>query len=188
MSGRIRRFRHHSVRVSDKTLWLFVEIETTTGLVGVGEATLARQATAVLRHVERLGTGLVGHSAHPSVLATQAAPDTLAAAAALSATDMALHDIEAQHRGQSLAALLGGARRERIPLYANINRRTYDRSPAGFAASARDAAALGFTTFKIAPFDEVTPEMLAADPARRCLEPGLARIAAFAMRSAPLAS
>jgi galactonate dehydratase len=177
MSGEIRRFRHHSVRVSDKTLWLFVEIETGSGLVGVGEATLAKQGTAVLRHIERLGTGLVGRSARPDVLAAQAAADTLAVAAALSAIDMALHDIEAQDRGESLAALLGGARRERIPLYANINRRTYDRSPTGFAASARDAAARGFTTFKIAPFDEVTPEILANDRTRCCLEPGLVRIA-----------
>jgi galactonate dehydratase len=53
--------------------------------------------------------------------------------------------------------LLGAASRQYIPLYANINRRTVDRSPDGFAASARIAVERGFSTIKIAPFDGVAP-------------------------------
>ncbi len=102
-------------------------------------------------------------------------PRTLAEAAAVSALDQALWDVAARRAGQSLATALGGERRSSIPLYANINRRTADRSPAGFAASARDALAAGFEAFKIAPFDEVVP---GAARVPGSIGPGLARIAA----------
>ena len=75
-----------------------------------------------------------------------------------------------------LCDLLGTARRTAIPLYANINRRTRDRSPEGFAASARDALKQEFTAIKIAPFDEVSAESL--KEGLGVLDAGLSRIAA----------
>jgi galactonate dehydratase len=66
-------------------------------------------------------------------------------------------------------------RREAAPLYANINRRTRDRRPEGFAASARLAMAAGFEAVKIAPFDEVAPDR---PRVAGSLAPGLARMAA----------
>jgi galactonate dehydratase len=77
-----------------------------------------------------------------------------------------LWDLSARNAGRPIAELLGGARRDRVPLYANINRGTTDRSPAGFAARAAEAAALGFGAIKIAPFDN--------------MQEGYARIAAAA--------
>ena len=50
-------------------------------------------------------------------------------------------------------ALLGGACRDEIRLYANINRATTDRSPQGFAANAAAAVAQGYDAVKLAPFD-----------------------------------
>jgi galactonate dehydratase len=95
-----------------------------------------------------------------------AVPTDLVKAAAYSAVEQALWDLAARNAGRPIAELLGGARRERVPLYANINRGTTDRSPAGFGARAAEAAALGFGAIKIAPFDN--------------LQEGYARVAAAA--------
>ena len=82
---------------------------------------------------------------------------------------MALLDLEGQALGQPIHALLGGAVRQHVPLYANINRRTVERTPASFAASAAVAIAAGYTSFKLAPFDEITPERCAeGDIASTC--------------------
>jgi len=168
-----------------KTRWVFVRIATASGAVGFGEATLPRPEPGRLEHAAaRMRQHAVGREVHPAILAKVDAPRTLAEAAVFSATDQALWDLWARGRGVSLATALGGARREPVPLYANINRRTIDRSPEGFAASARDARAKGFDLLKIAPFDEVTPG-LAPGERRAAAEPGLARIAAVCAEVAP---
>jgi galactonate dehydratase len=95
-------------------------------------------------------------------------------AAAISAIDQALWDVMAQERGESLAKALGEPRRTTIGLYANINRGTLDRSPAGFAARATEAVTSGFDAIKIAPFDNVRPEISEGE----LLTAGLDRIAA----------
>ncbi|RLR17659.1 hypothetical protein D8L93_07530, partial [Sodalis-like symbiont of Bactericera trigonica] len=76
-------------------------------------------------------------------------------AALISACDQALGDIKAKAQALPLCALLSPTPARYISVYANINRKTLDRSPAGFAASARPAIARGHTAIKIAPFDEV---------------------------------
>jgi galactonate dehydratase len=91
---------------------------------------------------------------------------------------MALLDLEGQRTGQPVHALLGGARRDKVLLYANINRRTTPRTPEAFAASARLAAGRGYGIFKLAPFDEITPEVCREDDFDALLELGLERIAA----------
>ena len=48
---------------------------------------------------------------------------------------------------------IGGALNEVLPVYANINRATNQRDPAGFAANAAAAVADGFKAIKAAPFD-----------------------------------
>jgi galactonate dehydratase len=166
-----------SARVSDKTVWTFVRLDRAEGRSGWGEATLQGAAAAVHAHVLRLAPALVGRSLSLPTdvmdLVGTCGRDA-AEAAAISALDQALWDLLAQERGEPLAAVLGVPRRTTIGLYANINRGTLDRSPAGFAARARDAVRSGFDAIKIAPFDEVRPD--AADAGR--LRPGLERIAA----------
>jgi galactonate dehydratase len=173
MHDRVRRISAHVVEVTPKTHWIFVELATVAGLVGVGEATLANRDGAVLAALRALGPAVfaLGHAA-PAPLGV---PCGLAEAAALSAVDQALWDIAARRAGTSVAEALGGARREAVPLYANINRRTRDRRPEGFAASARLAVAAGFEAVKIAPFDEVAPE---GPRVAGSLSPALARMAA----------
>jgi galactonate dehydratase len=102
----------------------------------------------------------------------------LPAAAATSAFDQALIDLAARRAGTTVAETLGVKRAGDVVLYANINRRTLDRSPQGFAASARDARALGFGAYKIAPFDGVSPANASTAYGRGLIAAGLARAAA----------
>jgi galactonate dehydratase len=173
MRDRVTRVSAQVVEVTPKTRWIFVEVTTGSGLVGVGEGSLNNQDAAVLREMRALSAAIFAlPQAAPSSLPR---PVGLPQAAAVSAIDQALWDIAGQRAGVSLAQALGGVRRGTIPLYANINRRTLDRRPEGFAASAREAIAAGYAAVKIAPFDEVAPDAARVPGA---LAPGLARIAA----------
>jgi galactonate dehydratase len=170
-----------SVQVSDKTVWTFVRLDTRDGRCGWGEATLGDFA-AVHAHIGRLAPAMVGRTlfAQADVIDIVALHACDAAeAAAISAIDQALWDVMAQARGEPLARMLGEPRRTMIGLYANINRGTLDRSPAGFAARAAEAVASGFDAIKIAPFDGMRPDD-ADDAAHtaKMLAAGLARIAA----------
>ncbi len=175
---RLRTIATVSARVSDKTVWTFVTVEAEDGRRGWGEATLQGEADAVHREVASLRPVLLGRELSPESEIKQIAETcgrNRAQAAAISALDQAVGDVIAQSVGQRLAAALGPAPRDRIKLYANINRGTLDRSPAGFAARAFDVKQRGFDAVKIAPFDEVRP----GEPtAAGAIDPGLARIAA----------
>jgi galactonate dehydratase len=170
-----------SARISAQTVWTFVRVRDAAGRAGWGEATLTDQAAAVHAHVERLAPILVGQPLRspPTDLAAKfGRVQSIAEAAATSAIDQALWDVTAQAKGRSLARMLGDARRTTIPLYANINRGTRDRSAAGFAARALEAMRCGFDAMKIAPFDGVRPDMAETTEGRRLIARGVERIAA----------
>ena len=116
------------------------------GTEGWGEGTLEGRSAEVAAEIEAFNGRLP---------ALGPIPTDLVKAAAYSAVEQAMWDLKARAAGRPLAELLGGAKRERVALYANINRGTTDRSPAGFAARAAEAAALGFGAIKIAPFDNM---------------------------------
>jgi galactonate dehydratase len=112
------------------------------------------------RAARRLGPRIIGAPCDPrfdGMAIVGAEPADKVVAAFVSALDHSLWDIEGQRQNRPLHALLGPQRSTAVPLYANINRRTIDRSPAGFAESARRAVADGYTAIKIAPFDDVRP-------------------------------
>jgi galactonate dehydratase len=168
-----------TVDVTPRTRWIFVEIADADGVKGFGEATLAENSSGVADAARSISKVLVERRLPPAeALALLGKPGSLVEAAAVSAVDQALHDILARRRGVSLAALLGGERREQIGLYANINRRTTDRTPEGFAESARVALNAGHNAIKIAPFDEITPAVCVDAGFTVALESGLRRIAA----------
>ena len=182
----LRRLALNVCSVSGKTRWLFVSLETADGRVGWGEATLQGAEAAVAAALASMADAVLGASPeHPDAFAASMAPSALAEAAAASAVDQALWDLQAHQAGMSLAEALGGARRDRLPVYANINRRTLLRTPEGFAASARDALAAGFRAIKIAPFDEVDPALCARGDGGAAMRAGLARIAAVRDAAGP---
>lgn len=169
----------HFVRVTHKTCWTIVRLHTGDGRIGDGEATLTGREDALVAAAEGTVPLALAQAdlRNPGEFAALLAPVTIQDAAIVSAIDQALWSLHAQGAGQTLAWMLG-VQRDRIPVYANINRRTEDRNPEGFASSARAAVAAGHIAFKVAPFDEVTPEVCAQGDGAKAIQTGLARVAA----------
>lgn len=171
----------HRLRWAERTTLVVVELHTTDGLIGLGEATMSGDDTAAACEIRRLFTTLLDGSDTTRIpvlidaLARHAQTATsLPIATAASAVEQALWDVRGQRLGLPVCALLGGARHDLIPLYANINRVPGDRTPAAFAAQAAAAIAAGFPAVKCAPFDEVLP----ADDSDEGLAAGVDRVRA----------
>jgi galactonate dehydratase len=166
------------LRVSPRSQWIMVTVRTSAGRAGFGEASLHFSENTVVAAVASIGTGLTGLGVAEALQWIGGLdPGDLITTSAHCALDQALHDLEAQRLEQPICRLLAHEPAKRLDVYANINRRTRDRSPIGFAASARDAVAAGFSALKIAPFDDLTPDH-DRDAARPLLEAGFARMAA----------
>lgn len=159
-------------RVTPKTVWAFVETHHASGAAGLMEVTLPNREAALVQAFELLANEVF--TARPREATSD---DPMPVATVLNGLAFARADAEARAMGTSLAGRLGRDG-SRIPVYANINRRTVDRSPEGFAASARHARAIGFRAFKIAPFEEVSVKACAAGGGERLMQAGLARLAA----------
>ncbi len=168
------------VNVTPKTNWTFLLVRAEDGRTGIGECTLANQEPLVMAEAARLAANVTGADARDRNRLARLiphAPGGLAAATVLSAFEQALCDLNAQHTGQPVHRLLGGALRDSVPLYANINRGA-ERTPAGFAAAARRAVAEGFGAVKLAPFEPLVWEDGVSAANRAAYAQGLARIAA----------
>ena len=176
------------VAVNHRGDWLCVRLSTDEGLCGLGEASHGgarprRDAivTTILEEQCRpllLGTDPRVPLAALAPLQALQAGQGLAHATALSACEQALWDLAGQAAGVSVARLFGGPLRERIPLYANINRATTARTPEGFARNAAAAVAEGFQAIKLAPFDGMDRRRLRDPDQRARLHHGLACVAA----------
>lgn len=170
----ISRARLQLARISPKTVWAFVRLSFASGVEGIGEASLNGRERALIDAAVAHLPGWVERGLDDVPITGLPLPT----AALRTAFDVACHDAAGRRASKSLAAMLGGDPATTIPLYANINRRTADRSPEGFAASAAHALARGFDAFKIAPFDEVTRELCGAGQGAQAMQTGFARIAA----------
>lgn len=146
----------YGVRISDRTHWVFVEVTCSDGLTGTGEATLPGFDGTLFALARWASDKLSGQPAWPNVT-EQLLRDVRAGRAQwaiASAVEQALWDAQGKRLGVPVSTLLGGALREQIPLYANINRGVAARTPEAFAERARKAADDGFPIIKIAPFDK----------------------------------
>ncbi|HEV7458816.1 MAG TPA: mandelate racemase/muconate lactonizing enzyme family protein [Roseococcus sp.] len=179
MSTRIAALDFLGVAVTPKTNWCFLLLRTEGGLTGLGECTLSGQEALLAAEAARLATEVTGQDAlarNRLARLLPHAPGGLVAHTVLSAFEQALWDVAAQAAGAPVRVLLGGALRDRVPLYANINRGVAPRTPEGFAAAARRAVEAGFGAVKLAPFDPIIWED--AEGWRAGYAEGLARIAA----------
>ena len=146
------------VHVNHRGDWILILVHTDAGLTGVGEASHSSNDALLLDLLARVKGGLIGLEAHNihqlwqklAGLNVGRIGHTL-----LSGIEMAMWDAFGQQVGQPIHALLGGALRKRLRLYANINRHVRDRAPASFAQAAAQAVDEGFTAIKLAPFDEL---------------------------------
>lgn len=180
----IARLEPLILNVSAKTNWFFVRVTTDSGIQGVGEASLngwEPLQEAFLRHIAADFEGQPVADIAKLTRVFAYAPHGLVGASVLSAIEQALSDVMGQSAGVPVYAWLGDYAQPLIPVYANINRATVERSPAGCAASAQRALARGFRGVKIAPFDGVCSEDFAADwpGQRRRIDAGIARVVAM---------
>ena len=146
------------VHVNHRGDWVHVVVETDAGITGVGEASHSGNDALCAAAVEQFDAVLQGDDPRKIARIRQALrlkDGGRAYNTALSGLEQALWDVLAQSLGVPLHVLFGGAVRDRLRLYANINLHVTDRSPDGFARAARQAAEEGFTAVKMAPFDEM---------------------------------
>ena len=163
---RITGFELLPVRATERTVWLMVRLWTDGGLSGLGEASDAfgfagttKQNSQRMESELRRFFELVNRRSPLDIEAYRAAGEGIAVAGGLlsataySAIEQALWDLAGQSLEVPVSTLFGGAVRQSLPVYANINRATKARTPEGFAETARRAAADGFRAVKAAPFD-----------------------------------
>jgi galactonate dehydratase len=187
---RVREITVTRLPVNHRGDWIFVALTDDAGHVGYGEASHSGDDAATIALLEGPLPGQI--QTHEwddpatawGILDAAAPTDTprRVAATAASAVEQALWDLRAQREGVGLPRLLAeqspnSTAAPMVPLYANINRATVDRSPDGFAANAARAVHEGFRIVKLAPFDEVTYDTAPA-VRRRLAERGLERVAA----------
>src|SRR5688572_12602292 len=178
MPGAIAAVSTHQLRVNHRGDWVFVRVQSDDGLVGWGEASHSGNDAAVRAEVDALAARAVGHSffdVEALIQPLQAVGRGRVAAAAASGLEHGLWDLIGKACGQPVHRLLGGRLRDRIPLYANVNRAVVDRSPEAYAAAARGAVDEGFAAVKCAPFDGVAWPTIDLPEGRRALGLGLAR-------------
>lgn len=169
------------VHVNHRGDWVFVVVDTDAGLQGIGEASHSGNDSLLLPVIHYFNETLIGQNP----LAIEAIWSRLARMdggrivnTAISGLEQALWDILGRHLNTPVHTLFGGAVRDRLRLYANINRHVTDRSPAGFAKAARQAVDEGFTAVKLAPFDElVRPDHIRTGP-HAAWRTGVARVEA----------
>lgn len=164
----------------DPRAWVAVQLGTSGGLTGIGDATSGerepRMATAAVRAMFEVVRGRTPFAIERLREAAQrevaaAGPERRRrTAAGCSAVEQCLWDLQGKLLGLPCHELFGGRLRDTVHTYANINRATRgaDRTASGFAKQARLGVEAGFDAFKLAPFDHLarntadSPERLAA--------------------------
>ena len=180
--SRIAGITAHPFNVSPRTNWFFVRVACDDGREAWGEASLTGWEPMLEAFVRLKGAELLGQdvaSAAHGLRVSALSAGGLVANAVVSALHQALATLEAQALGVSLGALLGQRRHDAVALYANINRATTERTPAGFCAVARRAMAVGITGFKAAPFEGVTPANCTSAEGRARIRHGIDCLAAL---------
>ncbi len=183
----------HVIKVNQRGNWIFIELLTNKGIIGLGEASHGAPSSAegVKQMQKELATFFEmvkgessfaieqyrqrgWQSARSGETRSGQTQSGLAASTAFSAIEQALWDINGKALGIPVFQLLGGKVREKIKCYANINRATNEkdaqgrRTAAAFQKSAELALQQGFKAIKMAPFDEMkplpsTPQQIDAD-------------------------
>lgn len=137
---------------------VFVELETDTGLVGVGEVRPVNKTDSFIAVVEELaGRYVVGTDPFDTerlawaIERLEYGRPSEHGQSALAAFDVASWDLIGQTLGVPIWKLLGGMFRDRVPAYANGWYQA-DLEPAQIAELARTVVARGYRAMKLDPF------------------------------------
>ncbi|MDE0084120.1 MAG: mandelate racemase/muconate lactonizing enzyme family protein [Candidatus Poribacteria bacterium] len=179
---KIKNIETEIIRVNHRGNWLFVKLHAEDGTTGIGEASHGRDDERVKHLIDTLKPDIIeinvfeleafrrrffreseGHTYHT----------------AFSGIEQAMWDLVGKALDVPSYQMLGGKCRNRIRLYANINRAALDRSPNGFARNAEQAVAEGFTAIKCAPFDGVSVSDVSKGTLTSAIRLGIDRIRAI---------
>ena len=139
--------------------WVLFRLHTDAGLTGVGDASHgsrddSRIASLGRDLLEAFGKRSIFDVEHLRQIALPRVRELgRPAAVALGGLEQCLWDLQGTALGVPVCQLFGGALRRKLRCYANINRSTEERTPAGFARMAQKAVRAGFDAVKLAPFD-----------------------------------
>ena len=163
----IARIETHVFNVSAKTNWVFISVTSTDGRTGWGEASLIGWEPMLVTASQALALEWQGRplaDAQAGLRVSPQSPGGLVFNTVVSAVQQALACLlDGSVPGAPAAPELSAAvLRQCVPLYANINRATRLRTPQGFVETALRARAQGFSRFKAAPFDGLTPALCAS--------------------------
>ena len=180
------------VRATERTVWLIVRLRTDGGLTGLGEAsdafgfanTTKQDAARMESELHRFFVLIEGKSpldigAYRQQAERLVTEGGLVSATAYSAIEQALWDIVGKSLDVPTYTLFGGKVRDSLQVYANVNRATKSRTPAGFAAAALAAVGEGFRAVKAAPFDGFPSPGSPAAAIETAVEAGIASVAAM---------
>jgi galactonate dehydratase len=180
------------VRATERTVWLIVRLRTDAGLTGLGEAsdafgianTTKQDAARMESELHRFFALIEGKSpldigAYRQQAERLVTEGGLVSPTAYSAIEQALWDIVGNSLDVPTYALLGGKVRDSLQVYANVNRATKPRTPAGFAAAALAAVGEGFRAVKAAPFDGFPSPGSPPAAIETGVEAGIASVAAM---------
>lgn len=180
------------VRATERTVWLIIRLTTDKGFAGLGEASDAFGFANTTKHdALRLeselrkffslveGKPVLDIEAYRQKAEPVAAAGGFVSATAYSAIEQALWDLAGQLLEVPAYGLFGGKVRDRLPVYANINRATRLRAPEGFADTAKRAVEGGFRAVKAAPFDGFPKRGSTAAEIRSAVDQGIACVAAM---------
>ncbi len=158
------------VKVNVRGNWVLLRLQTDQGLTGLGEASQGVSADAAMRAALAQCFEFARGQSPFDIESFRRRAWSFAqsggrrTATAFSATEQAMWDLAGKALGVPVYDLLGGKLREDLEVYANVNRATNeDRTPEGFARSARRAVEAGFRAVKAAPFDGF-PKLASPEP------------------------
>ena len=132
---------------------LLVKIETDAGLFGWGESGLSGRERAVVGAIEHYREFLLGRDPFrcgalwQEMYRSQYFEGGRVLQAAISAIDIALHDIKGKALGVPVHQLLGGKQRDRIPTFAS----THAAPGPAMIEQARMLMAAGWTAMRLSP-------------------------------------
>ncbi|MEO8244495.1 MAG: mandelate racemase/muconate lactonizing enzyme family protein [bacterium] len=140
---------------------MLVKVETDEGVFGWGESGLSGREKAVAGAVEHYARFLIGRDPlrigglWQEMYRSQYFEGGRVLTAAISALDIAFHDIKGKALGVPVYDLLGGKQRDRIPTFATVTGETTDE----ILASGRALKAAGWDAIRLFPFGQSSDDI-----------------------------
>ncbi len=144
------------MNISKYSNWIFLFMETDSGLTGYGEATLDGFELQVEQMIEALKSNYIGKNPVEDNLTYNGKFKNLIEASVYSGIDMCIWDLKGKYCNKPVYELLGELKNQDVKMYATYNRALKTRTIDEFAEVSKLMIKRGFTGIKCAPFDDYT--------------------------------